>query len=146
MVGLDRGYVEVVSRGEVRGLLDTLNSYIDKGGGETGTINSPVGGRWDSRFPIIAFGSVAGHITLFSLVLTVSLVTGKIARRHQVLAPDETVLVTGIARAPLRLPPEAPEQVDTSHLAYNPHVDDTHLIARSINPGLSHGTGMNQLA
>jgi TonB family protein len=126
-------------------LLDTLNAYIDKGEGESGTINLPVGGRWDRRFPIITVASVAGHITLFSLALTVSLVTGKIARRHNLLAPDEKVVITGIARAPLRLPPEAPEQVDTSHLAYNPNVDDTHLIARSINPGLSHGTGMNQL-
>jgi TonB family protein len=104
-----------------------------------------IGGRLDSRFPAIVVSSIVGHLIFFSGLIILSYWSIK-SIRHPLLAPDEKVTFLHLSPStPLRPPPELPDHVDTRHLALDPHVDDTHLMARSPSPGLANGAGKSQL-
>jgi len=125
--------------------LETLNSYLTAADSPGGVIGEPVGGRLDPRFPVIVVASIFGHAVFFIALIILSIWSIKTQHNRQRPASNEKVTLFEAAPSSLRLPPEPPERVDISHLAEDPHVDDTHLISRSPNPGFSHGTGNNQL-
>jgi TonB family protein len=125
-------------------LLETLSSY--QAVNARGRILGPrIGGSLDSRFPAIVVISIIGHLIFFTALIVLSWWSIKSIHRHPFLAPDEKITYLHLSPStPLRPPPELPERVDTRHLALDPHLDDTHLMARSPNPGLAYGTGKNQ--
>ena len=126
-------------------MLETLNSYVQVASSRGRTFGPQTGGLLDPRFPVILIVSVFGHGVFFTLLILLSWWSPKTPHLRPRLAAEDKVTLIDVGPSSLRLPPEPPEHVDTSHLAVDPHMDDTHLIARSPNPGFSHGTGKNQL-
>ncbi|HEY6330757.1 MAG TPA: TonB family protein [Blastocatellia bacterium] len=125
--------------------METLSSYqaVDARGHVLGP---QIGGKPDPRFPAIVVSSIIGHLVFFAALMILSYWSLRSVRPQPPLAPDEKVTFLHISPStPLRPPPELPERVDTRHLALDPHLDDTHLMERSPNPGLAYGTGRNQL-
>ena len=125
-------------------MLETLSSYqVTDARGHP--IGPQIGGRLDPRFPVIVIFTVWGHALFFAALLTLSWWSMKTIHRRPLLSPDDKVTMINVGASHLRLPPEPPERVDTSQLSLDSQSDDTHLMARSPNPGFSHGMGKNQL-